>query len=83
LSTSYPFVPLIRIYYNKLVLFLTEDELGQIVKALKEAYFTYKKSGTASDLAHMEQIETALEKIGWVIDEDQPQKIRTLRDYEL
>lgn len=61
----------------------TEDELGQIVKALKEAYFTYKKSGTASDLAHMEQIETALEKIGWVIDEDQPQKIRTLRDYEL
>lgn len=61
----------------------TEDELGQMIRALTEAYFTYKKSGTASDHVHMEQIETALGKMGWVIDEDQPKKIRSLRDYEL
>ncbi len=61
----------------------TEDELGQMIQALKEAYFAYKKSGAASDLKQMEHIETALGKIGWVIDEDQPQRIRSLRDYEL
>ncbi|SEN39559.1 hypothetical protein [Lihuaxuella thermophila] len=58
----------------------TQPELGQIVSALKNAYFELKSHNEADKLA---PIETALQKIGWVIDETQPDQIRTLRDYEL
>lgn len=58
----------------------TQPELGQIVSALKNSYFDLKSHDKADKLVH---IETALQKIGWVIDETQPHQIRTLRDYEL
>ncbi|SFJ51280.1 hypothetical protein [Thermoflavimicrobium dichotomicum] len=58
----------------------TEDELGQIVSALKKSYFDMSGS---NQIENRQKIETALHKIGWVIDEDQPHQIRMLRDYEL
>jgi hypothetical protein len=58
----------------------TSEELGQIVSSLRNSYFD---GSTAADPDRKIHIETALQKIGWVIDEDQPNKIRTLRDYEL
>jgi hypothetical protein len=59
----------------------TGKELGQIVSALRNSYFDLKNGAQQSDdLLH---IETALQKIGWVIDEEESEGIRTLRDYEL
>lgn len=58
----------------------TEHELGQIVSALKKSYFDMKIN---NEIGNLEHIETALQKIGWVIDETQSNQIRTLRDYEL
>jgi hypothetical protein len=59
----------------------TGEELGQIVSALRNSWFDLKNGGQQSDdLLH---IETALQKIGWVIDEEESEGIRTLRDYEL
>ncbi len=58
----------------------SEKELGQIVSALKNSYFSLKDN---QDVENAEHVMTALQKIGWVIDEDQPEQIRTLRDYEL
>ncbi|RAL22584.1 hypothetical protein [Thermoflavimicrobium daqui] len=58
----------------------TDRELGQIVSALKKSYFLAKSE---QSLEQLENIEGALQKIGWVIDEEQPKQIRTLRDYEL
>jgi hypothetical protein len=58
----------------------TDKELGQIVSALKNSYFEMKNSENHDNTLH---IETALQKIGWVIDENEPGQIRMLRDYEL
>jgi hypothetical protein len=58
----------------------TSQELGQIVSALRNSYFDMKSNPENGNLLH---IETALQKIGWVIDENEPGQIRTLRDYEL
>lgn len=65
---------------DTLNLIFTNEELGQIIHALKNSYFEMKNSQNFENQIH---IETALQKIGWVIDENDPHQIRTLRDYEL
>lgn len=58
----------------------SDHELGQIVSALQKSYSDMKST---NDIQQIQHIETALQKIGWVIDEELPNQIRTLRDYEL
>jgi hypothetical protein len=65
---------------DRLDLIFTEEELAQIVTALKNSYFSLKNSQETEKAEH---VLTALQKIGWVIDEDQPKQFRTLRDYEV